>query len=147
MATADSSGPTGNWRRMHLGRNEEPKQKHRTWLGALWHLARHNRKHQAVADLMQVYPCWFTDENTFGRKHYHIGHRLGSARALRFPDKPRPGKLYVGVFSVEGGFQVREFSTCPAICFPLRPSVREALACYDMHGTKSNNPITTTTGK
>lgn len=125
--TETAERPTGNWRRMHAGWGDKPKQHHRTRLGAWWHLRDIRRKFKVDADLMWVYPCWFTDDNEFGRRHWHIGH-LPKSRRMRAG--PRPGTLYLGVFAVEDGFEVRTFEARPATCFPARPTVAGALDEY-----------------
>jgi hypothetical protein len=129
-ANADQT-PAGNWLRMHRGWGDEPKIRHRTWPGAWWHLHGSRKRVKVDADLLWVYPCWFTDGNTFGRKHYHVGH-VPKLRKLFDPtrSKPRPGTLFLGVFAVSGGFEVRTFDTKPATCLPARPTVAEALREY-----------------
>lgn len=120
---------TGNWLRMHRGMGIEPKKKHRTFLGAWWHLHQHRKHIKVDADLIWMYPCWFTDTNGFGRKHYHIGHlpkgrKMGAA--------PRPGTLLLGVFAVHDGFEARTFRQKPPLCYPAMPTVGEALeVCTD----------------
>jgi len=114
---------------MHRGWGEQPKIAHRTWLGAWWHL-RGNRRHpKAKADLQWIYPCWFTDQDTFGRKHYHVGHMRHSRKPSKF-GAPVPGKLYAGVFAVEGGFEVRTFYTFLPECHPVQPTAVQALRNY-----------------
>jgi hypothetical protein len=121
--------PAGNWLRMHRGWGEQPKVRHRTWLGAWWHLRWNQRHPKARADLMWVYPCWFTDQNTFGRKHFHVGHMRHSRKPAKF-GAPVPGKLYAGVFAVQDGYEVRTFRTSPPECHPVQPSVIRALQQY-----------------
>jgi hypothetical protein len=123
--------PAGNWRRMHRGWGAEPKRSHRTWLGAWWHQRSNHRHFKVDADITWIYPCWFTDANTFGRKHYHIGHIPGS-RKLFDPSRPRPrsGTLFLGVFVVEDGYEVRTFETRPPTCHPPQPTVTQALRGY-----------------
>jgi hypothetical protein len=128
-----SQTPVGNWLRMHRGWGGRPKVAHRTWLGAHWHLRSNRRKFRVVADLYWVYPCWFTDENGFGRKHYHIGH-VPKGRRLPGHGKPREAKLYVGVFAVADGFEVRTFDSRPATCRPPQPTIRRALREYLAEG-------------
>lgn len=120
--------PSGNWLRMHRGHGPEFKVRHRTWLGAWWH-QRSNQGHFKVdADKVWIYPCWFTDDNAFGPRHYHIGHirkpkRIEGAR-------PRNGTLMLGVFAVDDGFEVRTFEDRPPACYPARPTADEALREY-----------------
>ena len=132
--------PAGNWRRMHRGWGEQPKVRHRTYLGAWWHLRSNQRYFKVDADLLWTYPCWFTDENTLGRRHYHIGH-VPKGRKLPGHGRPQAGKLYVGVFSVEGGFEVRTFETKPPTCLPLQRSIAEALREYLTTSQDSNRPL------
>lgn len=65
----------GNWRDMHMGRGDKPKIAHWTRLGAWWHKQRHMRHLKVGADVLTIYPCWFTDDNRIGRRrHWHVGH-------------------------------------------------------------------------
>jgi hypothetical protein len=122
--------PSGNWLRMHRGHGPEFKVRHRTWLGAWWH-QRSNQGHFKVdADKVWIYPCWFTAENTTGRKHYHIGHIKRSKRYDASAAKPRNGTLMWGVFAVEDGFEVRTFDVKPARCHPPRTTITEAVLEY-----------------
>ena len=125
--TAARPVPAGNWRRMHRGWGRHPKQRHRTRASALWHLRSNRRKFKIDADILWVYPCWFTDQNTLGRKHYHVGH-LPKARKMSAP--PRPGKLILGVFATEDGFEVRTFEARPPTCYPAQASAAGALLEY-----------------
>jgi hypothetical protein len=137
-ATGASTVPTGNWRRMHRGWGEQPKRRHRTRAGALWHQRSNRRRFKVDADILWVYPCWFTDQNTLGRRHYHVGH-LPRARKMTAP--PQPGKLILGVFAVEDGFETRTFETRPPTCYPIGTSVAGALLectsfpCFPGEGT------------
>lgn len=135
--------PAGNWRRMHRGWGEEPKRRHRTWLGASWHLRAHRKRYRVDADLMWVYPCWFTDDNRFGRRHYHVGH-LPKLGKLFDPErgKPRPGTLVLGVFAVEDGFEARTFEGKPATCYPARATVAEAVREYEQRAEGSSLRLT-----
>jgi hypothetical protein len=67
-------GKNSNWYRMHRGFGEQYKIRHRFWVTAYLHLRRHQEAFRFDADLVNIYPCWFTDDNRFGVKHYHIGH-------------------------------------------------------------------------
>jgi hypothetical protein len=127
------SKPAANWYRMHQGRGIRPKRVYRTWLGAWRHMRRHQRRLKIDADYIQVYPCWFTDVNTFGRKHYHVGHLPGYRKRMSPPASPgrlAKGVLYVGVFAVEEGFQVRCFDARPPVTGPVQLSVQAALKSY-----------------
>ena len=115
---------------MHRGHGPEFKVAHRTRLGAWLHLRSNQRHFKVDADKIWIYPCWFTDGNTFGRKHYHIGHLRKSKRYDQWRDKPRNGTLMLGVFAVEDGFEVRTFEVKPAECRPAQPTVDEALREY-----------------
>jgi hypothetical protein len=93
----------------------------------------HQRRLKIDADYIQVYPCWFTDQNTFGRKHYHVGHMPGYRKRMSGPVSPgkvAKGVLYVGVFAVETGFQVRQFDTRPPTSGPVCATVEAALRGY-----------------
>jgi hypothetical protein len=115
---------------MHRGHGPEFKVSHRTWLGARLHQRSNQRHFKVDADKVWVYPCWFTDANTFGRKHYHIGHIRKSRRYDAQAGKPRPGTLMLGVFAVTDGFEVRTFETKPPECRPPYPAVAEALLAW-----------------
>lgn len=117
---------------MHRGWGEQPKIRHRTWLGAHWHLRSNRRYFKVDADLLWVYPCWFTDRNTFGRKHYHVGH-IRKGRIASGHGRPRPGKLYAGVFTTGDGFEARTFEVKPPVSYPVRDSLAAALR--DLLGT------------
>jgi hypothetical protein len=117
-----------NFQRMHRGWGPKPKRVHRTALGAWWHLRRHRARIKVDADVMWIYPCWFTDEDTLARRrHYHIGHMPGTRS--RF-GAPREGKLYLGLFAVDDGYETRVFRTGPPQCLPARPTIEDALAEY-----------------
>jgi hypothetical protein len=125
--------PSANWWRMHQGRGVKPKRRYRTWLGAWRHMRLHQRRLKIDADYIQVYPCWFTDQNTFGPKHYHVGHMPGYRKRMSGPVSPgkvAKGVLYVGVFATDQGFQVRQFDTKPATSWPVQPTVQAALTGY-----------------
>lgn len=127
------TAPSANWLRMHYGRGIKPKRSYRTWLGAWRHMRLHQRRLKIDADYIQVYPCWFTDENTFGSRHYHIGHLPGYRKKMSLPmteGKLAKGVLYVGVFAVEKGFQVRQFDTRPPTPGPVYGTVVAALRGY-----------------
>lgn len=121
--------PSSTWLRMHRGSGPEPKKKHRTWLGAWWHLHRHRQLLRHSADIVSIYPCWFTDENTWGRRHWHIGRRP-------LPPVPgqhqRPGTLYIGVFAMGRGkdFEVRLLDVRPARVVATGPTAEKALLAY-----------------
>lgn len=110
---------------MHRGWGIVPKRRHRTYLGAWWHLHQHRKKDKWSADRIWIYPCWFTDGNSYGRRHFHIGHM---PRKVLRAGKPRPGTLMIGVFSVQDGFEARTFQVRPPLCYPAMPTVGEALA-------------------
>jgi hypothetical protein len=115
---------------MHRGHGPDFKIRHRTWLGA-WLHQRSNQEHFKVdADKVWIYPCWFRDDNTFGRKHYHIGHLRKSKRYDMWAAKPRDGTLMLGVFAMEDGYEIRTFEVKPATCHPARRTVAEALHEY-----------------
>ena len=115
---------------MHRGHGPDFKVRHRTWLGA-WLHQRSNQEHFKVdADKVWIYPCWFTDENTFGHKHYHIGHIRRPKRYEAWRPKPRSGTLMLGVFATEDGYEVRTFEVKPPECQPPQPTVGEALRAY-----------------
>jgi hypothetical protein len=59
---------------MHRGHGDEPKIVHRTALGAWWHKRDLVRRIKVDSDTLAIYPCWFTDGNTFGSRHWHVGH-------------------------------------------------------------------------
>jgi hypothetical protein len=122
--------PNGNWLRMHRGWGEKPKKRHQTFLGAKWHAHQHRAAFRIDADNIWVYPCWFTDENGWGRKHYHIGH-LPQSKKLLGPRPPlKAGTLYLGVFAVAGGFEVRVFESRPAECGPVEPTAEAAVKSW-----------------
>lgn len=79
--------PDREFRAMHMGRHGVPKKHHRTWLGAYLQKRAHFRKYKIGTDRISVYPCWFTDTNEFGSKHWHIGHH----RAASAPRDAPPG--------------------------------------------------------
>src|SRR5580704_17409082 len=111
MISDDGSRPSSNWLRMHRGWGEKPKLKHRTWLGAQWHIHQHRHRYNIDADNIWVYPCWFTDDNRKGRKHYHVGH-LPRFKKLTGRQPPiKNGTLVMGIFAVEDGFETRVFDT------------------------------------
>lgn len=137
-----------NWQRMHQGFGPQPKRVHRIWLGAWWHLRQHRARIKVDADSIQIYSCWFTDQNTLvKRRHWHIGHMPGTRTQLGAP--PVAGKLYVGVFAVEVaseanhasglsrvGYETRVFSASGSsrgapVCLPVRATIEEALAEYE----------------
>ena len=137
-----------NFQRMHRGFGPQPKRVHRIWLGAWWHLRQHRARIKVDADSIQIYSCWFTDQNTLvKRRHWHIGHMPGTRTQLGAP--PVAGKLYVGVFAVEVaseanhasglsrvGYETRVFSASGSsrgapVCLPVRATIEEALAEYE----------------
>jgi hypothetical protein len=115
---------------MHRGHGPEFKVAHRTWLGAWLHQRGNQRHFKIDADKVWVYPCWFTDDNAFGRRHYHIGHIRKSKQGGIWGTKPRNGTLMLGVFAVEDGFEVRTFETRPPACRPPQITVTGALLEY-----------------
>lgn len=127
----DEPRPSGNWLRMHRGWGVVPKKRHATWLSARWHKRQHVRRFKLDADTVQVYPCWFTDENDWGRRHWHIGHVPHSRKRTARMPKPKAGRLYLGVFALEeGGFEVRVFDTVPPRVLGSGATPDEAVDAY-----------------
>lgn len=108
--------PEREWRSMHMGRHDKPKISHRFWVGAWLHKRRHVNSLKIGADRLGIYPCWFTDGNEFGRKHWHIGHnRLPvwlsgpQGRAIRHGHRARVKAIS------EGGYRIAVVLTEPEL--------------------------------
>lgn len=94
--------PTREFRSMHIGRRGKPKIAHKTWAGAWLHKRRIANKYKLGTDRAQIYPCWFRDDNTIGKKrHWHVGHSRFSGWV-----EADPSSRVIGKAAAEGGYRL-----------------------------------------
>lgn len=76
---------SSSWQRAHQG-----KRRHRTWIGAWFHVAKILVKFR---DRLHVYQCqWGEDREPMAKAHYHAGHAPGSVPVRPADPRYLPGQ-------------------------------------------------------